>query len=88
MKQYNTYINFLVRRNNKEIDFVFKRNDMTYFGIEVKYQNTIDSREIYKTKKIKDYLILTKDTMQKIDNTLALPIYLALVLFSKSEHSL
>ena len=88
MKQYNTYINFLVGRNNKEIDFVFKRNDMTYFGIEVKYQNTIDSREIYKTKKIKDYLILTKDTMQKIDNTLALPIYLALVLFSKSEHSL
>lgn len=88
MKQYGTYINFLAGKNNKEIDFTFRRENGSYVAIEVKYQNSIDTREVYRIDAISDYLILTKNILKRDGNTLSVPTYLMLALFGKSKHNL
>ncbi|MEM0149097.1 MAG: AAA family ATPase [Candidatus Micrarchaeaceae archaeon] len=87
MKRYETYLNFF--SGTKEIDFTYKRDDGSIVGIEVKYQNTVSTKnDLYKTSKIKDYVLLTKDIIERGTDYIAVPVYLLLSLLEKSRKSL
>ncbi|MGC8730569.1 MAG: DUF4143 domain-containing protein, partial [Candidatus Micrarchaeia archaeon] len=89
MRTYNTYLHFLKGNGNKEIDFVYKKDDGNYLGIEVKYQNSVSAKnDIYTVKGIDEYIIVSKDTLEKGKSAIAVPIYLLLALLEKSDKDL
>jgi hypothetical protein len=71
----------------REIDFVI-RMDEGHLGIEVKYQYAISQKEIAKTDKIQNYLILTKDTFESKNNILFAPVSVLLAVLEKSDKNL
>ena len=87
MLRYETYLNFL--KSKKEIDFIYKRNNKTYIGIEVKYQNTVSAKnDLYKIGSINEYLIISKDTFEKGKDYAIIPAYLLLAALQKSDKNL
>ncbi len=89
MRNYHTYLGFFHGKSNKEIDFVYKRYDGSYLGIEVKYQNFVSIKnDLNKVKAIKEYILLTKDELDVQEDAVAVPIYLFLALLEKSDHDL
>lgn len=86
MKTYEKFIKFY--NDNGEIDFLYKTDKGGYIGIEVKYKNLVQSSKIKKIKGISDYLILSKDILEPIDNGFIIPVSLFLLLLKKSEYDL
>ena len=87
MRAYNTYLRFL--HSTHEIDFVFKRNNGSHIGIEVEYQGSVSQKnDIYRTKNITEYLLLSKDSMEKGRNFAVIPVQVLLALLKKSERDL
>ncbi len=89
MRRYSTYIKFFYGKENQEIDFLFRKNDLSYIAIEVKYKNDVSTKNsIYKVKGINEYILLTKDILESDDDVIMVPAYLFLVLLKKSEHDI
>ncbi len=87
MKLYGTYLKFC--DEPREIDFVYKREDDTYLGVEVKYQNSASTQDIKTVKGINDYILLTKATdISKRGNCLMLPICIFLIALQSSDRNL
>ena len=86
MRTYEKFIKFY--NDNGEIDFLYKTDRGNYIGIEVKYKNSVQSSKIKKIKGISDYLILSKDILEPIDNGFIIPVSLFLLLLKKSEYDL
>jgi predicted AAA+ superfamily ATPase len=87
MRRYDTYLHFL--KDKKEMDFVYKRNDGSYLGIEVKYQNSVSAKnDLYSIDGIDENIIISKDTMEKGEDYITLPAYLLLAALEKSKKDL
>lgn len=86
---YESYLKFFRSASLKEIDFAYKRSDGRFIGIEVKYQNEVSIKnDAYKIKSISEYLLLTKDSLDKEKNILLVPAYLFTVLVRKSKQDI
>jgi predicted AAA+ superfamily ATPase len=70
----------------REIDFIFKREDGNYLGIEVKYKPEISKR--IEIDKVKNYIILSKDTFELEDRIAIVPISIFLALIKSSDFHL
>ncbi len=89
MKPYETYLKFYDVANRGEIDFLYKRDNSTVLGIEVKYQNDASVQDIKKVKNIEEYLLLTKSSeVSKRGECLTVPIALFLVMLKSSKFDL
>ncbi len=86
MVMYNTYLGFYYE--NEEIDFVYKSTNGKILGVEVKYQNEVSTQDVKKSKGIHQYIIVTKNTFDLIDDVLFIPAPLFLLLLKKSSHDL
>lgn len=80
---WKTYLWSFYTHSGKEIDFVYKNRDL--IGIEVKYAEEVDKREVSKINEVKKYLVLTKNQIKKFENMDFVPISLFLSLLKKSE---
>jgi len=72
----------------KEIDFIYKKEDGNYQGIEVKYQHSISDKEISRISNVPEYIVLTRDEMRSFKNVKFVPLVLFLAVLSKSEKNL
>ncbi len=89
MKLYSTYIKFYDGPGDNEIDFIYKRENDSRIGIEVKYQNETSSRDIMRVGGILDYILLTKSTeVSKTPKGLMIPVSIFLALLHASDHDL
>ncbi|RZN57103.1 MAG: ATP-binding protein [Candidatus Methanomethylicota archaeon] len=70
----------------REIDFIFKREDGNYLGIEVKYKPEVFKR--IEINKVKNYIILSKDTFELEDRIAIVPISIFLALIKSSDFHL
>ncbi len=86
MRRYSTYLGFYYE--NSEIDFIYTRTNGSILGIESKYQNEPSTQDVKKSKDIKEYVIITKNKFELIDNVLFVPAPLFLALLKKSDHNL
>lgn len=74
--------------NRGEIDFIYKKNNTKYLGIEVKYQKTTSPKDILKINQITQYILLSKDNFDYKENTLIIPTSTFLALLKQSEKNL
>lgn len=87
IKEIPTFLWFYYN-GKKEIDFVYKRNDNSYIGVEAKYQNSVSLKDIKKIDPIKEYILLTKDQFEPKGDVLFVPIAIFLALLGKSTKTL
>lgn len=74
-------------RSGKEIDAVI-RTDNIILGIEIKYQGSVNEKDILKITPIKNYIILSKEDVGKVGNILTVPVDIFISLVSTSERNL
>ena len=87
MKLYGTYLWFY--DGNKEIDFIYKKENDSNLGIEVKYQISASLQDVKIVNGISEYILLTKSSDIKKSNGCAMfPLALFLALLQSSEHNL
>lgn len=87
LREWKTYLWFFYTSTGKEIDFIYKK-EKEYLGIEAKYKESIEEKEITKIEEIKEYIALTKNQFEKSDNILFIPLSLFLSLLEKSARVL
>ena len=86
MKHYKTFVKFY--NDNGEIDFLYKLENGSYIAIEVKYRNDVQASRVKRLKSVPDYLILSKNSMEKADGFAIIPIAFLLLLLKKSDPNL
>ena len=87
MKLYSTYLRFY--DGTKEVDFVYKRENNTNLGIEVKYQIEASLQDVKLVKGIEEYILLTKSAdIKKNNKCVMFPIALFLAILHSSESNL
>ncbi len=86
MRDPSTFLWFYYTLTGKELDFIYKRKDEKYLGIEVKYQNQIKPADLSMPKEISDGFILTKNHLD-IDNRMV-PVGVFLAGLEKTENNL
>lgn len=87
MKEPITYVWFYY--NDKgEIDFVYKKNDDEYLGLEVKYQEKVNIGDVRRIENIKNYILLSYETYEITENVIIVPAYMFLALLKSSEKNL
>lgn len=87
MRRYDTYLYFL--KGEKELDFIYRRDDGSHLGIEIKYQNSVSEKnDLYRIKGIDHYLIVSKDTLERGEHSITVPAYLLLAALGKSSKDL
>ncbi len=87
MKEPITYVWFYY--NDKgEIDFVYKKNDDEYLGLEVKYQEKVNIGDIRRIADIKNYILLSYESYEFTENVVIVPVYMFLALLKSSEKNL
>ena len=83
LREWKTYLGFFYSSTGKEIDFIYRKNNGNFLGIEVKYRES--KRKLTKIDGIKEYIVLTKSQLERRDNVLFVPVSLFLALLKKSE---
>ena len=83
LREWKTYLGFFYSSTGKEIDFIYRKNNGNFLGIEVKYSES--KRKPTKIDGIKEYIVLTKSQLERRDNVLFVPVSLFLALLKKSE---
>ncbi len=87
MKLYDTYLRFY--DGNKEVDFIYKKEDDAKLGIEVKYQIGASLQDVKFVKGIDEYMLLTKSSdVKKGKHCVMFPIAIFLSVLQSSEHNL
>jgi predicted AAA+ superfamily ATPase len=83
MKHYKTFVRFY---NDKgEIDFLYKLENGNYAAIEVKYRNSVQASRVKRLKKVADYLILSKNSIERAKDFSIIPVAFFLLLLQKSS---
>jgi predicted AAA+ superfamily ATPase len=87
VKRWKTYLWFAYSHVTKrEIDFVFESDKTEEFiGIELKYQERINSREITRMSGIERYILVSKFDLGLTKFYLTIPAAVFLILLKKSE---
>ena len=62
--------------------------DGEYIAIEVKYQRSVDYRDILKHPKISKYLIISKEDIGIQGNVVIVPASIFLILLKKNKYNL
>ncbi len=86
-KETETFLSFY-RKDNEEIDFVFKTETVGNIGIEVKYQEEPSLREIKKLENVDMTIVLTKNETDPKDDIWFIPVPIFLALIRKSDKHL
>lgn len=86
MRHYKTFIQFY--NDKDEIDFIYKRDNGTYVAIESKYKNSIETSRLATIRKVKDYIVLSRNTLEETRHGIIIPAALFLVLLEKSKSNL
>ncbi len=87
MRHYKTFIRFY-NNDKSELDFLYKLENGSYMAIEVKYRNAVQFSRIKRISWISDYLILSKDSMEKAEGFIEIPVAFLLLLLQKSDSNL
>jgi hypothetical protein len=72
----------------KELDFVYKKENGGYLGLEIKYKTKASIKDLSPIDPVKRYLLLSKDEFVVYDDAAIVPIYLFLPLLETSEKNL
>ena len=86
MKHYKTFVKFY--NDNGEIDFLYTLENGGYVAIEVKYRNDVQASRIKRLKSVPNYLILSKNSMEKANDFAVVPAAFLLLLLKKSDSNL
>lgn len=87
IKEWRTYLWFFYTSTGKEVDFVYKRKEKLV-GIEVKYKEEVDKREITRINGIAEYIVLTRNQYERFDSMVFIPVSLFLSVLEKSKRLL
>ncbi|MEA3360989.1 MAG: DUF4143 domain-containing protein [Thermodesulfobacteriota bacterium] len=87
MRVGSTFLWYYYDRSGKEIDAILRGNER-YLGIEVKYQNQVNERDIRRISPLKRYFILSKEDVERRENLMILPVDIFLALLPISEKNL
>jgi predicted AAA+ superfamily ATPase len=87
MRTGSTFLWYYYDRSGKEIDAVF-RGDERYLGIEVKYQNQVNERDIRRISPLKRYFILSKEDAERKKSLMIIPVDIFLALLPVSERNI
>lgn len=74
--------------NRKEIDFVYKKSDNTYLGIESKYKAETITKDIQKISEIKENIIVSKDDFEIKKDVIIVPVSIFLAMLQGSKKNL
>ena len=81
-KDWKTYLWYLYTTRGKEIDFVYKKNNGSLLGIELKYQTEVRP---FRIDEMENQLILTKNQFQKTQKRILIPVPVFLSVLQKSS---
>ncbi len=84
-KHYDSYLKFMQLKSKKEIDFLYLKEDGSFIGIEVKYQNSVNASDFVKSKNINKYIVVTKDDIMFKGDIAHIPASIFLMLLQESE---
>jgi len=84
MKEMITFLWFYYDRS-REIDFLYKKQDGEFTGIEVKYRNNVSLKDAARIDRIKEYYIISKDTADFRETVPIIPAPLFLFTLETSE---
>ncbi len=87
LKTGKTFLWYYYDNNGKEIDAIFKKNK-GYLGIEIKYQNQVNERDIQHISPVKEYLILSKEDVEWKPSQAVVPVDIFLAMLPLSEKNL
>jgi predicted AAA+ superfamily ATPase len=87
IKEWRTYLSFFYTTTGKEVDFIYKKKEELR-GIEVKYKEEVDKREITRINGIADYIVLTKNQYERYGSMAFIPVSLFLSVLEKSRRLL
>lgn len=85
MKEKDTFL-WTYYDRSREVDFVY-RGDKGFLAIEVKYQTEVKERDVFHMDAVKNYLILSKTTLN-LEDVMIVPLSTFLVLLDKSKEHL
>jgi predicted AAA+ superfamily ATPase len=96
IKEWRTYLWLFYTSTGKEVDFVYKKpfskkesfTKENLMGIEVKYKEEVDKREITRINGITEYIVLTKNQYERFDSMAFIPISSFLSVLEKSRRLL
>ena len=86
MKHYSTFVRFY--NDEGELDFLYKLENGGHIAIEVKYRNAVQASRVKRINGVADYLILSKDSMERTDYGTIMPAAFLLLLLQKSDSNL
>jgi hypothetical protein len=87
IKEPKTFLWFYYNERGKEIDNILRVDD-SYLAIEVKYQNNVTTRDIWKIPHCEQFLIITKEDFKPEGNVILVPAEMFLALLERSKHVL
>jgi len=87
MREPKTFLWFYYNTRGKEIDNILRLDDK-YTAIEIKYQNEVSSRDIWRAPQVRDYAILTKEDQRTEGNVILAPVDLTLAILEKPHQTL
>ena len=87
LKEWKTYCWFFYSSSGKELDFVFKTKNK-FIGIESKYKEDVDKKEINIVEGITEYIVLTKNKFERGDKISFIPVSVFLSLIERSPRLL
>ena len=88
LKEWKTFLWMYYTRTGKEIDFIYKGSGPGYLGIEVKYREEVDIREITRIHETDKDIVLTKNQFEIIDDMILIPVPVFLAGLGKSQRVL
>ncbi len=83
MRHYSTFIRFY--NDSGELDFLYKLESGKYMAIEVKYRNSVQASMVKRISSVEDYLILSKDSIERTEHCAIMPVAFLLLILQKSE---
>jgi hypothetical protein len=86
LQEWKTFLWTYYTKTGKEIDFIFKGDG--YLGIEVKYKEEVDVREITRILEVNKNIVLTKNQFEIHDNLIFVPVPVFLIGLDRSKRTL
>ncbi|HJH31810.1 MAG TPA: ATP-binding protein [Methanosarcinaceae archaeon] len=88
LKEWKTFLWMYYTKTGKEIDFIYKGGGDGYLGIEVKYREEVDIREITHIRETGKDIVLTKNQFEIVDDMTFIPIPVFLAGLGNSQRTL
>ncbi|MFV9631910.1 MAG: DUF4143 domain-containing protein [Methanosarcinales archaeon] len=86
LQEWKTFLWTYYTKTGKEIDFIYRGNG--YLGIEVKYKEEVDVRDITRILEVNKNIVLTKNQFEIHDNLIFVPVPVFLIGLDRSKRTL